>query len=312
MRPEIEIPGLEPRVAKLALGTAGFGSSVSRDEAFAILDAYAEAGGNFLDSANVYAEWLPGGKGVSEMTVGAWIRDRRVRSRTVIGTKGGHPDLTTGRKRMNPEALDHDLDESLDRLGTDRVDLYWFHRDDPAIPVGDIMAWAGRQIASGKIGAIGCSNWTLARLEEANAPEKKVRFCANQIGWCLADRNGPPANLPDMVFMDSKIRAYHAATRLPVIPYASQGGGYFAAHKRGDPYLLEAYGNPRNEARRAAADRLAARRGATPTQIALAWLWHQPFPVVPIIGPRTLAQFRDSEAATRLPLSPAEVAALTV
>jgi aryl-alcohol dehydrogenase-like predicted oxidoreductase len=97
---------------------------------------------------------------------------------------------------MSPEELDHDLDQSLDRLGVDHADMYWFHRDDPAKPVGDILAWAAQQIASGRIGAVGCSNWTLARLEQANSRQNPVHFCANQIGWSLADRKSAPPELP--------------------------------------------------------------------------------------------------------------------
>jgi len=300
-----------PGSNKLALGTAGFGSFVSRDEAFAILDGYAEAGGNFLDTANVYAEWLPEGRGRSETTVGAWLKDRGMRSRMVVGTKGGHPDLATGRKRMSPEELEHDLQESLERLGLDRVDVYWFHRDDPAKPIAEILGWAARQIAGGRIGEIGCSNWTLPRLQQANATGSPAPFCANQIGWSLADRNTPPAELPDMVFMNGELYAYHVATRLPVAAYAAQGGGFFARHKRGDPSLSGAYANPRNERRRILADALADRHGATPNQIALAWLWHHPFPVLPIVGPRTLGQLQDSLGAAALRLSSAEVSSLS-
>jgi aryl-alcohol dehydrogenase-like predicted oxidoreductase len=113
-----------------------------------------------------------------------------------------------------------------------------------------------------------------------------------------------------MVYMNDSIYAYHAATRLPVAAYASQAGGFFAPHKRGDSSLASIYGTPRNEARRAQVDALADRRGATQNQIALAWLWHHPFPVIPIVGPRTLAQLRDSLGATGLRLSPGEITTL--
>jgi aryl-alcohol dehydrogenase-like predicted oxidoreductase len=312
---EIEIAGLRGRVSRLALGTAGFGSSVSREDSFALLDAYAEAGGNFLDTANVYAEWLPDGKGKSEATIGAWLAARGTRVQTVIGTKGGHPDLATGRRRLNPEDLDRDLGESLDRLGVDRVDIYWFHRDDPAKRIGDILAWAAQQIADGRVGAVGCSNWSLARLKEANtgagSRQNPAHFCANQVGWSLADRKSIPPAYPDLEYMNDSICNFHVATRLPLVAYSSQGTGFFGLHKRDDPGLAAAYGTPRNYQRRSLVDGMADRRGATQNQVALAWLWQHPFPVIPIVGPRTLAQLRDSLGAVGLRLAPEEVSLLS-
>ena len=122
--------GFTPSV--LCLGTGGFGTRIPQDQAFQMLDRFAELGGNFLDTARVYAAWLPGGEGASERTIGAWLKSRDMAASCIVATKGAHPNLATMRiSRLTPAEIAADVSASLEALGVEAIDLYWLHRDDP-------------------------------------------------------------------------------------------------------------------------------------------------------------------------------------
>lgn len=304
----VAIPGLPP-ASVICLGTATYGSAIPRDDAFALLDAFAQRGGTFLDSAHVYAAWLPGGEGMSERTVGAWLASRRMRERCLVATKGAHPLLSPGAPpRVTPAAIRQDLAESLERLGIARVDLYWLHRDDPSVPVDELLGQLEDERRAGRLTAYAASNWSPERLDAAAACARArgwAGFAASQIGWALARAPGP-ATPPDpnaMLFMDDAQLAWYRRSGLRVVPYSSQANGYFA--KSG---AVGAYDTPDNRRRRERVRELARRRGATPNAIALAWLLAHPAAGCAIVGPRTLEQLADSCSATDIALTPDECA----
>src|SRR5882757_7073782 len=134
------IPRTTLEASVLCLGTAEFGSVVEDSISETITDRYVELGGNVLDTAEVYAEWLPGGSHRSEEFLGRWLRKHKGRDGLILSTKGAHPRLDSMDKpRMSRKDVESDLDSSLQRLGVDSVDLYWLHRDDPGTPVEDIL-----------------------------------------------------------------------------------------------------------------------------------------------------------------------------
>lgn len=298
-----------PTVSELCLGTGGFGTSVPKDTAWAIMDRFAEAGGTFLDTAHVYAAWLAGGAGASERTIGEWVATRGCRQDVVIGTKGGHPDLATMHiSRLAMEDISADLYESLDRLGTDYVDLYWLHRDDASIPVGEIMDALNEHVATGLVRAIGCSNWTPERQKAAAAwttSHGKVGFCASQIGYSMAWANPGAAGYAGMLYMDDVAHAFHRWTGIPVVAYSSQAGGFFSGKYAADDdpsqvanqSVVRTYYSEGNFQRLARAQALAAKYGRTANEVNLAYLMSQPFPVVPIVGSHSEAQIVASCAA---------------
>jgi len=314
--PCLAVAETDLRPTVIGLGTGSFGTAVPEDAAFALLDRYVELGGNHVDTAHVYAAWVPGGAGASERTIGKWMASRGARGQVLLATKGAHHDIDTYEKRMTAEAIRRDLHESLDRLGTDRVDLYWLHRDDENVPVGEILGWLGEHIAAGLIGAIGCSNWSTARQREANrwaAAHGLVDFAAGQVRWSLAEHRLPPGDTGSgMVGMDDEMFAWHVESGRPVFAYSSQARGFFSGRyapgsQPGDPDIREdvltCYGSAANFRRLAAAQRLAAEQGRTANQVALAWVLHQPVPTCALIGPRTIAQLEDSCAAGSIALS---------
>jgi len=200
------------------------------------------------------------------------------------------------------------------------IDLYWLHRDDPAIPVGEILGTLNEHLRAGRIRAIGCSNWSVPRqIEAARCAEANglTGFCASQIGWSLARRD--PATISDktMLYMDDATLEFHRRTRTPVVAYSSQANGFFSEERircagafAEDDAATKIYGTPENLARRQRAQDLAARRGVSANQVALAFLLNQPFAVYPIIGPRTVAQVVESCASQAIRLASDEITAL--
>ncbi|MEZ4708392.1 MAG: aldo/keto reductase [Caldilineaceae bacterium] len=311
------IPGASLRASQLCLGAGGLGSRLTQDASFALLDAFADGGGTFLDTAHVYANWrtdLP--KSISEKTIGQWMRARDNRAQMVVGTKGAHPDLSTMHiSRLSPAEIVQDLNESLTHLQTDYIDLYWLHRDDPTRGVADIVETLNAQMRLGKIRAFGCSNWAPARIQAAQdyaAAHNIHGFAANQPMWSLAQPNAAAFGMPGLAAMDGETWALHKALNLAAVPYTSQARGFFSKLALwGVDGLAEAerksYLNEVNLRRFERIQKLAAEHNAEPSQIALAYLLAQPFPTFPVIGCRTIAQLTDSMAALAVSLTPAEL-----
>jgi aryl-alcohol dehydrogenase-like predicted oxidoreductase len=317
------VPGIAPAPSVICLGAGGFGSTIPWETAFAILDAYVGQGGNFLDTAHIYAAWEPGGVGASERTLGAWLKRNGLRRRFVIGTKGGHPHLQSMQvSRLSPAAISQDLGESLERLDTDYIDVYWLHRDDPAVPVGEILGVLNEHLAAGRVRALGASNWSLTRLVEAAAyagAHGLQTFCASQIGYSLAQSQLPNPTAERIRYMDGQTWEWHCQTGMPLVAFSSQVLGLFSAKYVGDGRNLKTgkdqtvkkiYFSAGNFERQKRAAALAEKYGRTTNQIALAYLLGQPFPVFPIAGSQTVRQVLDSCAAADLTLRPDEIACL--
>ena len=317
------IPNTDLKPSVLSLGVAEHGSSISVEESWKMLDAYAEAGGNMADTAHVYAAWLPEGKGQSERTLGQWIRSRQ--ARFLVATKGAHPDLATmDVSRLSPDDIARDIDQSLERLQLDSIDLYYLHRDDPQIPVDEIMDALNTHVAKHRARALGASNWSRARIMQANeyASKRGLRgFCISQIGWSLAQVNPTVRGAGLTVQMDDELLAWHRQSGFPIAAYSSQANGFFAyplpdSQPDSEDWtdkqksLAHSYLNARNRARHDCASRMSTHVARTPNEIALAYLWSQSFPSIAIIGPRRLEQLQDSLRAGDLRLSPDDVALL--
>jgi aryl-alcohol dehydrogenase-like predicted oxidoreductase len=224
----------------------------------------------------------------------------------VVLTKGAHHDNDTGRKRVNPAEITQDLEESLQALGRDSIDVYCLHRDDPDTPVGSILEILSRHRRAGPIRVLGASNWSAPRLEEAAtyaAQHGLDAFACSSPGLSLAAPQEEP--WPGCVTIHApEARAWYAKRQLPVFAWSSLAGGFFAGVPSADATRVYENGANRERCRRASA--LGARTGATATQVALAWVLHQPFPTYALIGPRSVAELRESVAALDLTLTPAE------
>lgn len=312
----LSLPRTTLRVSSLCLGTADFGAGVPEDLSFKLLDHFAAAGGNFLDTAAIYADWTPAGKGSSEMLLGRWMKERGNRGNLVIATKGGHPELASmSSPRLKREAVQADLDASLANLGVDTIDLYYLHRDDPRTPVSEILGYLEDFVEAGKIRNYAFSNWHRGRAEEARLAETFEHasgFIASQLLWSLAEADLMHGDRT-LAAMDEAFADWHIQHGIPAIPYSSQAGGYFNKLAAGTTLpegLRRMYDSPLNRLRFQCLRQIQSTTGLTVTQIVLGYLLSQEFPVVPIIGCKNMEQLADSLSGADIKLSPAQVNSL--
>lgn len=303
MVPRPPIPALPP----IVLGTGHFYRLHKRwrfprtSAADALLDAAFDVGCNAFDTARVY------GEGLSESILGKWIQSRRVRDRVVVIGKGGHPDAS-GTSRLSPGALTEDLDRTLRSLGTDHIDLYMLHRDDPGLRVGPTMETLHTFVQAGKVSAIGASNWSHARIEEANiyAAERGLTpFVATSPHLSLAEMHSPP--WPGCLTITGEegadARAWYAATQMPVLAWSPLGGGYLLQREAATDNQAGPYDSPANAKRRERLHELAARRGVSAEQLSLAYLLCQDMNVIPVVAASTPERIRALLAAPGVALS---------
>lgn len=262
-----------------------------------VLDAWVELGGNVVDCGREYGE--------SESVLGRWLDRTGRREEVVVLTKGAHQ--SEERRRVTPEDIADDLRESLRALGADHIDLYVLHRDDPTRPVGPIVEALNEHRRAGRIRAFGVSNWTTARLAEANAyaaAHGLEPFSCSSPALSLARQLEPPW-AECVAADDPKSRAWYERTGLPLFAWSSQAAGFFAGVS--SPDVVRVYGSEANIERYRRATGLGERLGHTANAVALAWVLAQPFPTYAIIGPRTVEELHASARALELELTPAQL-----
>lgn len=299
----INIKGLSKPVSRLMKGTDYFFHD-SYEKAAANLDAFLAIGGNSLDSAHIYCG------GQSEEVIGRYMKERGNRDQMVILTKGAHHDQHG--PRVNRAAIASDLRTSLERLQTDFIDLYALHRDDPAMPVAEIVEALNEHVAAGSVGAIGVSNWTWQRIQEANdyaAANGLVGFTFSSPNLSLAKPNEPFWS--GCVSADEETCAWHEREQLPLLSWSSQARGFFTERFtpeiRDNADLVRVFYNDENWERLERAKQLAADKGATAIQIALAYVLNQPFPTCALIGAQTAQELNSCNEGALIKLTKEEM-----
>ena len=311
----MNIPNTELDASPISLGTGGFGSSVA--DPMGVLDAYAEAGGNFIDTACNYGDWIAGNEpGASERAIGAWLDARGARASVVLATKGGHPKFDAPEiGRLGRRDVMEDLDRSLERLRTDRIDLYWLHKDEPARPVEEIVETLNEAVEDGRVRYLGASNFAVARIEAANAyatAQGLAGFVADQALWSAAPLAGYPYGDPGAGFFDPARWEFHRRTGMAAVPYQSQAFGLFNRMHDGTLDAMNKgfrgfYVAHESADRYARMETIMQETGLTVTQVVLGYLLGQPFPTFPIVGSQSPAQVRDSMTALNVRLSPEQI-----
>ncbi|MDK4723410.1 MULTISPECIES: aldo/keto reductase [Rhizobium] len=298
--PKRSIPGISKPASIVTLGFEFFPNFAA---ASLTLDAFYEAGGNAFDTAYVY------GGGKTESIFGDWHTSRNVpREEIVLIGKGAHSPL------CYPDVIAKQLDQSLNRLKTDYVDIYFMHRDNTDVPVGEFVDAMDAEVKAGRIrGIFGGSNWTRARFDEAIAYAEKNGKTAP----AALSNNFSLAEMLDPIWAgciaasDDEWKAWLNAKQIPNFAWSSQGRGFFTDRagrdKRDDEELVRVWYSDRNFGRRDRAIELAQKLGRNPIHIALAYVVAQPFPVIPLIGPRTIAELEDSLSALDIKLTPEQV-----
>jgi aryl-alcohol dehydrogenase-like predicted oxidoreductase len=269
------------------------------EQSVGLLDAWVDCGGNAIDTGRQY--------GNAESIVGRWLHERRLDDEVAVITKAGHHDEITLRPRLTAADLAHDLAESKQQLGRETIELLLLHRDDPARGVHAILDDVTASL-DGSVKAVGASNWTTARLEEAAAYAEtaKVRgFACSSPNLSLAAANEPPW-LGCVSVLRGADDDWYTTTQLSIFAWQALAGGFFAGVD--DDEVERVYGGGPNRERLTRARELADRYEATPTQIALAWVLKRPYPVYAIVGPRSIEELEECTAALRLDLSEAELA----
>ena len=304
-------------VSTLCYGTNMLGWMLDQGKSNAILDTFAGLGGNFIDTARSYGDWIPDAPaGASERAVGAWLKTRN-RDEFVIATKGGFFDMRVGdyRNRVTPDDISVDLGQSLDHLGVDRFDLYFLHTDNPESPVEPIIDALITHREAGRIRHFAASNWAADRIRAANAYAASIGkegFVASETFWGLALPDVAAAAQQGYVhYYEGEYEGLHAAG-LPIIAYAAQSGGYFsklAAGPVGDQ-LAARYANPANQRRLAVVQALAEKHGVSINEIVLSYLLSQPNQTIAIFGGSSPEQVIASAKADSLMLTSEELAAL--
>jgi len=302
--------GLE--VPVITLGGNVFGWTVSEADTFLLLDRAVDLGLTFIDTADIYSRWVPGHTGgESETLIGKWFTSSGARDRVILATKVGM-DMGEAGKGLSAKHIAAAAEESLRRLRTDRIDLYFSHLDDPETPLEETLQEHAKLIAEGKVRATGASNYNGARLREAMEISKKNGLP----GYTVLQ---PHYNLMERADYESDLAPVVAEHGLGVVPYFALASGFLTGKYRGPADLagkargamVGKYLNDRGFAVLAALDAIAEDYHATPARVALAWLIAQPGITAPIASATNERQLDDLAEAAKLRLDDAALSRLT-
>ena len=306
------IPGSDKPVSRILFGTASnpFLAGTNQD---AILDDMVSLGITAIDTARVYGD--------SEKVLGGWFARRKNRESIYLVSKCAHPDKLW-RRRVNEKAMRSDLETSLKNLGTDYIDLYLLHRDDPAVPAGEIVEILYAMKKEGKILSYGGSNWTHERIQEANdyaLAHGLEPFVASSPNFTLGSRVKDPWGGNCVSISGAENQAaqdFYRKTQLPVLSYSSLAGGFFSgklhyaekdkARKILDGPSYKAFASEENFERLRRCEQMAKEKGCTVSQLALSWIFHSGLNVFAIISASTKQRMLENAGALDLPLSEEE------
>ncbi|MBX5459088.1 MAG: aldo/keto reductase [Thermogemmatispora sp.] len=302
------------KVSRLCLGTMQWGWTVDEPTAFAIMDAFVERGGNFFDTADFYARWIPGKRGgESEEIIGRWLHARGNRSQVVIATKVYHPMGEGPNERgLSRKHIIEAVEASLRRLQTDYLDLYLAHVFDAETPIEETLRAFDDLQRSGKVRYIGASNYPAWRLVEA-------LWCARYEHTARYEVLEPHYNLVHRAEFEQELQTICQQYGLGVIPYSPLAGGFLGgSYRRGEgrqsaraAAVLGRYDQEQAWRTLEAVQAIAGETQTTPAAVALAWLLAQPAVTAPIIGASQPAHLEDGFAALALQLTPEQLARLS-
>jgi aryl-alcohol dehydrogenase-like predicted oxidoreductase len=309
MKRKLGASGIE--VSPLCLGGNVFGWTADEAASFRVLDAFAGAGLNFIDTADVYSKWVPGHQGgESETVIGKWLKKSGKRDQVILATKVGM-EMGPEAKGLAKSYILRAVEDSLRRLQTDYIDLYQSHSDDAGTPLEETLEAYDGLMRAGKVRAIGASNYSAERLEEALAVSQKrgvPRYEVLQPHYNLCERAG----------YESALEPVCRKHGLGVIPYFSLASGFLTGKYRSEADLakgprggmVKQYLNDKGLGILKALDQVASQHGSTPAAVSLAWLMARPGITAPIASATTVEQVQDLVAATQLRLSEDAVSVL--
>lgn len=291
------------KVSTLCFGAMYLGTKQNQAESFGLLDKFIEAGGNFIDSANIYAHWVPGGKGgESETILGAWMKERKNRQDIFIATKVGFPYGDVPRS-LRAEVIEEECNKSLKRLGIETIDLYYAHNDDRNSPLEETLEVFDRLVRNGKVRFIGASNYLAWRLEEA-------RWISHSNSWayycCIQQRHSyirkkSGTNFDPQIAVNNDLLDYCRYRDLTLLAYSALLSG---AYTRADRSFPDQYFGSDTENRLAILNSVASEIGATPNQVVLSWMMQSDPPVLPLIAASDKDQLQENLDSLATKLNP--------
>ena len=293
-------------VSALAMGTDLIGSKIDRETSFTLFDFFAENGGTLIDTANMYAMWLPGYKGgESETTLGLWMKERRNRDQIEVSTKLAfdYPGCVGG---LSAEEIERECEKSLKRLQTDRIDVYYAHRDDRDTPLEQTMEAFDRLVTAGKVRALGASNLPLWRIAEANTVSRINHWnqysVVEQRYTYLRPRHG--ADFGPQIFISEDLKRYAQVHGVELVGYSILLQGAYTRSDRAVPAQFE---GPDSAERLSALKTVAAEAGCSPSQAVIAWMRQSTPAILPIIAGSKIEQLRENIAALAITLTPGQM-----
>ena len=289
------------QVSALGLGTDLIGTKVDRASSFALFDFYRENGGSFLDTANFYSSWFPGFQGgESETTIGAWMKERRNRDEMVISSKLAfdYPGCQGG---LSAAEIERECEKSLKRLQSDRIELYYAHKDDRETPLEETMEAFDRLIRAGKVLAIGASNLPVWRIAQANTVACKGGWhpytVVEQRYTYLRPRHG--ADFGPQIFLSDDLKDFAQFEGIGLVGYSVLLQG---AYTRADRPIPAQFAGPDSDERLKVLNEVAKQVRHTPNQVILAWMRQSKPSIVPLIAGTRVEQLAENIAALRLTL----------
>ncbi len=293
-------------VSAMCLGAMYFGSRTDKAKSYTLLDQYVDAGGRFLDTANIYARWIPGFKGgESETLLGQWMRERKNRDQLFIASKVGfeYPDVERG---LPAWRIQEECEKSLKRMGIETIDLYYAHKDDRDTPLEETMEAFDKLIQAGKVRYVATSNMVAWRVEEARWTSRTngwAEYCGVQQRYSYL-RPQPGASFGNQTAANDDLLDYCAARGITLLAYSPLLSGCYT---RADRPIPDQYAGPDSDARMAALKAVAKDVGATANQVVFAWMLHSTPPVIPVFGASTPEQMAENLGALDVKLSDAHM-----
>jgi aryl-alcohol dehydrogenase-like predicted oxidoreductase len=311
----VKLGRTDVQVSPLCFGGNIFDWTVDEQASFKVLDAYVEAGGNFIDTADVYSAWVPGHKGgESETVLGKWMRERHNREQIVIATKVGSLPSKGRSPDLSREHILQAVEASLRRLQTDYIDVYFAHRDDTETPLEETLATFAELVKTGKVRVLGASNYNAARMREALQISR-----AN--GYARYEVQQPLYNVISRTQYEGELQKLCVEEQISVTPYSSLASGFLTGkyHRGGEMPktprangVQQRYWNEESFALLARVEKVASQYNATPAQVAIAWLLSRPGVTAPIASATSVEQTRELMGALKLKLDSAALETLSL
>jgi len=304
------------KFSKIVLGTCYFGTRISEKDCFEMMDYYASHGGNVIDTAFSYADWLPDGDQASERTIGKWLKSSGANG-MVISTKAGLTKrLDSGcAANISFEQLNTEINKSLDALGISSLDVWLLHRDDENIPVDEMVDMCNEFAKEGKTKLLGVSNWRPERVAAANEWANKngrIPFAVSQILWSAAQITKEDWGDPQLGVMDADARKYYSESKMPVMAFSALAKGFFSKGFESIDNLngpaKERFLTPRNIERLETMRRICRENGVSPSAACLAYVTSNPIQGVALAGPTKPYQLVDAMSAPDFVMSPDDIA----